>query len=286
MELNLEKINFYYYSIAGEPYPALIDFSYTFSQDKIYGIFGHTGSGKSTLLQILIGLLKPASGRLMIDGEEYKKSMSKQLRERVGLVFQYPEHQFFEENIFKEVAFAISEEGFEEDELKKQVTEVLKKVDFPVDEYDIYERSPFELSGGEERKVAIASFLIKNPDIMVLDEPTAGLDPLSCLTIEKLVKNLKKQKKGVILVSHDILWALRLVDEILILDHGKLIFSGSRNEYLENLAQIYPIEDAYLPEELIFLKLLQKAGFNLSGLEYFSTDKLIEILKSKKVGQK
>jgi energy-coupling factor transport system ATP-binding protein len=94
----------------------------------------------------------------------------------------------------------------------------LAQVDFPVSEYNIYERSPFELSGGEERKVAIASFLIKNPEILVLDEPTAGLDPLSCLTVERLIRNLKRDGRGVILVSHDILWALRLVDEILILD--------------------------------------------------------------------
>jgi energy-coupling factor transporter ATP-binding protein EcfA2 len=282
MEIKLSDVSYYYYSISGKPYPALVDFNYTFSDRKIYGIFGHTGSGKSTLLQLLIGLLQPEKGKVLIDGEEYQKKMAASLRARVGLVFQYPEHQFFEENIFKEVAFALKDEGLSEDEQKKRVETSLAQVDFPVSEYNIYERSPFELSGGEERKVAIASFLIKNPEILVLDEPTAGLDPLSCLTVERLIRNLKRDGRGVILVSHDILWALRLVDEILILDHGKLIFNGSRREYIQNLSHIYSDEDDYLPEELIFLKLLQKAGFDITGMDHFSVEKLVKIFKNKR----
>lgn len=203
---------------------ALDDVSLVIEQGEMIGLIGHTGSGKSTLVQHLNALLTPDSGTIYFDGEDVfdKEYDKKKLRGRVGLVFQYPEHQLFEENVFEEVCFGPRNMGVPRRDTELRAYAALKQAGIP-DEY--FYQSPFDLSGGQRRRVAIASVLAMKPEILILDEPTAGLDPRGRYEILSQIRQLKEENNiSVVLVSHSMEDVAEYVDRIIVMDHGKIIY--------------------------------------------------------------
>ena len=206
---------------------ALEDINLSINQGEMVALIGHTGSGKSTLIQHLNGLLRPTSGQIFIEGEDIQedKSKLKALRQKVGLVFQYPEHQLFEPTVYKDVAFGPTRMGLSPDEIEFQTKKALATVGLGE---EFYEKSPFELSGGQKRRVAIAGVLAMNPKILVLDEPAAGLDPQGRREILTQIKNMHENLGlTVILVSHSMDDAARLTDRVIVLNKGKLLFDDT-----------------------------------------------------------
>lgn len=203
---------------------ALDDVSLVIEQGEMIGLIGHTGSGKSTLVQHLNALLTPDSGTIYFDGEDVfdKEYDKKKLRGKVGLVFQYPEHQLFEENVFEEVCFGPRNMGVPRRDTELRAYAALKQAGIP-DEY--FYQSPFDLSGGQRRRAAIASVLAMRPEILILDEPTAGLDPRGRYEILSQIKELKEENNiSVVLVSHSMEDVAEYVDRIVVMDHGKIIY--------------------------------------------------------------
>lgn len=203
---------------------ALDDVSLVIEQGEMIGLIGHTGSGKSTLVQHLNALLTPDGGTIYFDGEDVfdKEYDKKKLRGKVGLVFQYPEHQLFEENVFEEVCFGPKNMGVPRRDTELRAYAALKQAGIP-DEY--FYQSPFDLSGGQRRRVAIASVLAMRPEILILDEPTAGLDPRGRYEILSQIRQLKEENNiSVVLVSHSMEDVAEYVDRIVVMDHGKIIY--------------------------------------------------------------
>jgi energy-coupling factor transport system ATP-binding protein len=208
----------------GSPFEkqALKDVNLEIKRGEFVGLIGHTGSGKSTLVQHLNGLLKPTSGKVYINDIDItdKKTNLKEVRNKVGLVFQYPEHQLFEETVYKDIAFGPTNMNLTEEEVEERVYEALKTVGL---NKNVLEKSPFELSGGQKRRVAIAGVLAMKPDILVLDEPTAGLDPIGRDEILFQIKALHtKLDMTVILVSHSMEDIARMVDRIIVMHKGSV----------------------------------------------------------------
>ena len=212
----------------GTPYEtkALDAISLEIETGEFIGIIGHTGSGKSTLIQHLNGLIKPSSGRIVINGEKVKMT---DVRKKVGLVFQYPEYQLFEETIAKDIAFGPENLGLKEAEVEERVKEAMTLVGL---DYDLMkDKSPFELSGGQKRRVAIAGVLAMKAEVLILDEPTAGLDPKGRDEILTQIKALHaKHKNTVILVSHSMEDVGKLADRLFVMNKGKLALSGRPSE--------------------------------------------------------
>ena len=210
---------------------ALDDVSFKVNDGEIIGIIGHTGSGKSTLLQHLNGLLKPASGEVYVDGQCITDGKVKlvEIRRRVGLVFQYPEYQLFEETVAKDVAFGPRNLGLDEDEIDRRVRESLEIVGLDYDE--ICDSSPFELSGGQKRRVAIAGVIAMKPSVLILDEPTAGLDPKAHRDILLMIKRIHSTMGIIIIfVSHNMTDIADMSDRIIVMDHGKNVLEGTPQE--------------------------------------------------------
>jgi len=198
---------------------------------EFIGLIGPTGSGKSTLIQLLNGLLLPTSGQVLVDGVDLaaSKDLRRRLRQKVGLIFQYPEHQLFEETVFKDVAFGPTNLGLEEAEIERRVQRALKTVGLDPERFR--ERSPFNLSGGQMRRVAIAGVLAMEPEVLVLDEPTAGLDPQGRRTIMATIKKLHRQGgRTVILVSHNMVDIARLAERVVVLHAGRVVLDGPVRE--------------------------------------------------------
>lgn len=210
---------------------ALDDVSFEIADGEIIGIIGHTGSGKSTLLQHLNGLLKPASGEVYVDGQCITDGKVKlvEIRRRVGLVFQYPEYQLFEETVAKDVAFGPRNLGLDAETIDKRVKDSLEIVGLDYEEIKDY--SPFELSGGQKRRVAIAGVIAMNPSVLILDEPTAGLDPTAHKDILKMIKRIHRGL-GIIIVfvSHNMTDIANMSDRVIVMDHGKIALEGTPRE--------------------------------------------------------
>lgn len=191
-------------------------------EGEMIGVMGHTGSGKSTLIQHFNGLLRPTSGRILLDGEDIweKKENIRNVRFKVGLVFQYPEHQIFEETVFKDIAFGPKNMGLDEKEISRRVYETAESIGLSE---ELLERSPFELSGGQKRRVAIAGVMAMEPRILILDEPTAGLDPAGRDKILGLIKDYhKKTKKTILIVSHSMEDIAGFANKILVMNKSRL----------------------------------------------------------------
>ncbi|HLV10324.1 MAG TPA: energy-coupling factor transporter ATPase, partial [Halanaerobiales bacterium] len=207
---------------------ALNGINLNISDNEFVGLVGHTGSGKSTLVQLMNGLIKPTEGQVIIEGKDITNPdfNLQEIRQNIGLVFQYPEHQLFEETVYDDVAFGPRNLGFEEDEVSRRVKEALELVGL---DYEIFrERSPFNLSGGQQRKVAIAGVLAMEPEVLILDEPSAGLDPRGREQLVKLLKNLYRDyKMTIILISHRMEEIARLSTRVLVMNEGKLVLDGS-----------------------------------------------------------
>lgn len=210
---------------------ALEDINFTVEDGELLGVIGHTGSGKSTLLQHLNGLLKPSSGRVLVgDVDITAPGVSMvEIRKRIGLVFQYPEYQLFEETVAKDVAFGPKNLGLSEQEIDERVREALELVG--LDYEQIKERSPFELSGGQKRRVAIAGVVAMRPEVLILDEPTAGLDPKAHHDVLDMVQEVHRRTGNIIiLVSHNMADIARVSDKIIVIDSGHLVTTGTPQE--------------------------------------------------------
>lgn len=242
MAISLENITYVY----GEKTPfektALKNISLTINEGEFVGIIGHTGSGKSTLVQHLNGLLHPTKGCVKVNGVDLSKKTeeAKQMRHKVGMVFQYPEHQLFEETIVKDIAFGPRNLGCDEEEIEHRVREAMKFVGLDYDEYA--ERSPFHLSGGQMRRVAIAGVIALNPDYLVLDEPSAGLDPFGREFIfEKIVELHRQKGLTVVLVSHNMEDISRMANRVVVMHRGGVLLDGKPldifNNHHEKLAE-------------------------------------------------
>ena len=223
--IQTEKLSHVY--SAGTPFErgALIDVDFTAYRGEYLGIIGHTGSGKSTLIQHLNGLLKPTSGVVRFDGRDIweSKERTRQTRFQVGLVFQYPEYQLFEETVYKDIAFGPGNMGLDEKEIDRRVRDAASFVGLSD---EILEKSPFELSGGQKRRVAIAGVIAMEPAVLVLDEPTAGLDPVGVEGILGNIRDYHQAKNAtIVIVSHSMEEMARTVDRIVVVDDGRIPLS-------------------------------------------------------------
>ncbi len=228
--MSIKLSNVYHTYSKGTPFErlALKDVSLNINKGEIVAIIGHTGSGKSTLVQHLNGLLKPDSGRTTIDDVDItaKGAQAKNARQQVGMVFQYPEHQLFAETVFEDIAFGPRNKGFAEEEITKQVKEAMAFVGL---DYDTFaQRSPFQLSGGQMRRVAIAGVVAMNPDYLVLDEPSAGLDPRSRNAVFREIMSLHQSRGiAIVLVTHSMEEAVKYADRLLVINNGAVLFDGA-----------------------------------------------------------
>lgn len=232
MSLKVENV-FYTYQ-PGTPFEnqALEDVSVEIPQGSFVGIIGHTGCGKSTLLQHFNGLLQPEKGNVFIDGELITKKNVGTLRKNVGLVFQYPEYQLFEETVYKDIAYGLQNEKLSPDEEKSRVLDAMKVVG--LDE-DMSERSIYDLSGGQKRRVALAGIIVMEPEYLVLDEPAAGLDPAGRDEIMGYIKKLQAERgTTIILVSHSMEDVARLADKIVVMHQSKVVMEGTAAEVFSN----------------------------------------------------
>ena len=244
---------------------AIDDVSFTIDDGEFVSIIGHTGSGKSTMLQHLNGLLKPKSGTIIIDGIDITDSKTGMLeiRKKVGLVFQYPEYQRFEETVAKDVAFGPANLGLEPEEIDARVRRSVELVGLDYDE--IKNASPFELSGGQKRRVAMAGVLAMEPRVLVLDEPTAGLNPRAHRDILDMVGEIhRREKNTIILVSHNMNDVARLSDRILVMSGGKLEMNGTPQEIFSREEEVKSMGLA-LPDSMEILSRLKKAGMRIEG---------------------
>lgn len=226
MSIILDKINYVYSPGTAYERKALQDIDLVIPDGQFIGIIGHTGSGKSTLMQHLNGLIRATGGKLYYNGEDvYEKDYDmKKLRSRVGLVFQYPEHQLFEVDVFQDVCFGPKNLGLTKKEAELRAFDALRQVGFPM---DLYYQSPFELSGGQKRRAAIAGVLAMKPEVLILDEPTAGLDPKGRDEILDQIAQLHAERKiTVLLVSHSMEDVAKYVDRMIVMNQGKILYDN------------------------------------------------------------
>lgn len=238
MSIELKHINYIYSLGTAYEKQALKDINLDIPQGQFVGIIGHTGSGKSTLIQHLNGLIRATSGELNYNGENiYAEGYPmKQLRSQVGLVFQYPEHQLFEVDVFTDVCFGPKNQGLSQEECEERAREALQLVGFP-EKY--YKQSPFELSGGQKRRAAIAGVLAMRPQVLILDEPTAGLDPRGRDEILDQIAHLhEKTGMTVILVSHSMEDIAKYVDRIVVMNHGEKMLDGTPKEVFAHYKEL------------------------------------------------
>ena len=244
---------------------ALDNISFTAEDGQMVGIIGHTGSGKSTLLQHLNGVLKPDSGRIVIGGTDITEpgvSMV-QIRKKIGLVFQYPEYQLFEETVAKDVAFGPKNLGLSQEEIDERVREAIELVG--LDFETIKDRSPFDLSGGQKRRVAIAGVVAMRPEVLILDEPTAGLDPKAHKDVLAMVEEVHRRTGNItILVSHNMADIARLCDKIIVIDSGKLVTTGTPYEVFSKKDELRAV-GLELPPVTKFTESLRERGLQLES---------------------
>ena len=242
---------------------ALDDVSFEIADGQMFGIIGHTGSGKSTLLQHLNGLLKPESGHIVIgdvDITEPDIAMT-EIRKRIGLVFQYPEYQLFEETVAKDVAFGPRNLGLAEEEIQERVREAIELVGLDYETFK--ERSPFELSGGQKRRVAIAGVIAMRPEALILDEPTAGLDPKAHKDVLKMVEEVHRRTGNItILVSHNMADIARLCDRVLVIDSGRVVTVGTPKEVFSRRRELAEV-GLDLPPVTQLTEALRQRGFQI-----------------------
>lgn len=241
---------------------ALNDINLEIKKGEFVGLIGHTGSGKSTLIQHLNALIRPTSGQVLLDGEDINadKNKLKYVRQRVGLVFQYPEHQLFEMTIYKDVAFGPENMGLNQQQVKQRVEEALSIVGI---DQTMYQKSPFDLSGGQKRRVAIAGVLAMQPEVLILDEPTAGLDPRGRDEILQSIAQLH-QKLGitVVLVSHSMEDIAKLVQRVIVMHKGEVCLDGTPKEVFSNVKKLESI-GLGVPQISYVIDQLNEKGFNL-----------------------
>ncbi len=215
---------------------AVNDVTLNIGKGEFVGLIGHTGSGKSTLVQHFNGLLKPTSGSVIINGKDISTKNLKELRQQVGIIFQYPEHQLFEETVFDDIAFGLTKQGIDKEVIRQKVEKIMEVVGI---EPELMKTSPFELSGGQKRRVAIAGVLVMEPSIIVLDEPTAGLDPTGRDEIFKFIGKLHEETGNtVILVSHSMEDIAKMAKRVIVMNEGKIEMDGTPAEIFKNAERL------------------------------------------------
>lgn len=277
----IEIKNLSYVYNPGTPFEkkALDDVSLGIEEGEFIGLIGHTGSGKSTLVQHLNGLMKPTSGEIIIAGDSLsdKSTKLKNIRQKVGLVFQYPEHQLFEETIYKDIAFGPKNLGLSQEEVDERVRHAMELVGLDFEE--LKDRSPFELSGGQKRRVAIAGVVAMKPKVLVLDEPTAGLDPKGRDDILDEIRTLyEKENITIILVSHSMEDIARLVNRIFVMHRGRLSMDGSPREIFGRSDELEGM-GLGIPQITKFMKKFKASGHDVKDDVLTIEEAKAEILK-------
>ncbi len=262
MPIIVDHLNCIYEQGTNMEVAALRDVNLVIPDGQFVGLIGHTGSGKSTLVQHLNGLIEATSGTVYFNGEDiYDKDYDrKKLRSKVGLVFQYPEHQLFETDVFKDVCFGPKNLGLDRKETELRAYKALKMVGLP-DEY--FYQSPFDLSGGQKRRVAIAGVLAMEPDVLILDEPTAGLDPKGRDEILELIKGLQETGMTIILVSHSMEDVANYVDRIIVMNKGSVMLDGAPKEVFAHYKELEAVGLA-APAVTYIMQQLKQNGFAVS----------------------
>lgn len=279
MSLILDHVNYSYGDDTALAVHALKDVSLVIPDGQFIGLIGHTGSGKSTLVQHLNGLLKPTSGTIYYNGEDIHDPDfdKKKLRSKVGLVFQYPEHQLFEIDVFKDVCFGPKNLGLSQKETELRAYAALKQVGI-ADEY--FYQSPFDLSGGQKRRVAIAGVLAMKPEILVLDEPTAGLDPKGRDEILDQIAKLKEETGiTVILVSHSMEDVAKYVERIIVMNRGSVLYDNTPREVFQHYQDLEQVGLA-APQVTYIMQALAKKGMRVDTAATTIGEAVEEILKA------
>ena len=254
----LDKVNYSYSEGTAYQIQALKDINLKIEEGQFIGIIGHTGSGKSTLTQLLNGLLRATSGHIYVDGEDiYDEDYDmKKLRNKVGLVFQYPDHQLFETTNFEDVCFGPKNQGLDRKEVELRAFEALQNVGFPE---DLYYQPPFDLSGGQKRRVAIAGVLAMKPQVLILDEPTAGLDPAGRDEILGLVTKMHKELGiTIILVSHSMEDVAEYVERLIVMNQGEVMYDGTPKEVYAHYKELEAVGLAAPQVTYVMNELAQK----------------------------
>ena len=282
-ELRVEALTHTY--SAGTPFEktAIENIDLTIPQGSFVGLLGHTGSGKSTFIQHLNALLQPSSGRVLCDGQDVNadKVSRRDVKRQVGLVFQYPEYQLFEETVYKDIAFGPKNMKLPESEIDERVREAASFVG--VDEA-LFERSPLELSGGQKRRIAIAGVIAMRPGVLILDEPTAGLDPAGCRQIlDNLCAYREKTGSTVLLVSHNMDDAARLTERLIVFDHGRVAMDGTPEQVFAEPEKLTAI-GLNVPHAAAIAMALREKGVKLEGSIYTHEQLKSAILKAKEAG--
>lgn len=260
MSIILDHVNYIYEKGTSMEHKALDDICLTIPDGQFIGIIGHTGSGKSTLVQHLNGLIKATDGHIYFNGEDiYAEDFQmKKLRSKVGLVFQYPEHQLFEIDVFTDVCFGPKNLGLSKKETELRAYEALRNVGFPD---DLFYQSPFDLSGGQKRRAAIAGVLAMKPEVLILDEPTAGLDPKGRDEILTMIKQLQQNSKmTIILVSHSMDDVAEYVDRIIVMNRGKVMYDDEPREVFTHYKELEEVGLA-APKVTYIMHALRKKGY-------------------------
>ena len=275
---NLDHI----YSI-GTPFEhqALKDVSFQVERGEFIGVIGHTGSGKSTLMQQLNGLLKPTSGQVLLDGVDIwsDKKLTRQARFRVGLVFQYPEYQLFEETVYKDIAFGPRNMGLSKEEIDRRVREAADFVGLTEEQLKV---SPFDLSGGQKRRVAIAGVIAMEPEVLILDEPTAGLDPEGRAEILANIERYRKEMNATIMmVSHSMEDVARMTDRLLVLCGSRIAMEGTPSQVFDRAEELVEMGLSIPQVTQVFLH-LKKMGMDIGSV--YTIEQAVEVLKKLRGG--
>lgn len=278
MSIKLEQVNYTYAAGTAYEIQALKNINLEIHDGEFVGMIGHTGSGKSTMIQLLNGLLRATSGHVYYDGEDiYAHDFSmRELRGKIGLVFQYPEYQLFEVSVLKDVAFGPKNQGLSEEEALIKAREALERVKLPEKYWDM---SPFELSGGQKRRAAIAGVIAMQPKVLILDEPTAGLDPQGRDELFEMICELhEKTHMTVLLVSHSMEDMANYVERIVVMNHGSVMLDGTPAEVFSHAEELEAAGLA-VPQVTYLMKDLKRAGFLVSDSVTTIEEAKKEILK-------
>ena len=276
--LELKNLSFVYGQ--GTPFEkcAVDNVSLKINKGEFIGIIGHTGSGKSTLVQMLNGLIKPTDGQVLLDGENIWTNPKeiRKIRFKVGMVFQYPEYQLFEETVYKDIAFGPTNMGKTGDDLDKSV---IKAAEFAGVKPELLQKSPFDLSGGEKRRAAIAGVIAMDPEVLVLDEPTAGLDPMGReILLSQITQYHKERKNTILLVSHSMEDIARVADRIIVMNDSHLVMFDKTKEVFSHGDELQKI-GLKIPQITSIMQQLKSDGFNVpSGI--LTVDEAFEVIVS------
>ena len=283
MSILIEQLTYAYMAGRAEAVTALADVSLTIGEGEFLGVIGHTGSGKSTFMQLLNGLLLPTGGSVVVDGFDTRdKKQCRSARALVGLVFQYPEYQLFEETVYRDIAFGPRNMKLSEAEVDERVREAAGFVG--VDE-ELFEKSPLELSGGQKRRIAIAGVIAMRPGVLILDEPTAGLDPAGCRQIlDNICAYREKTGSTVIIVSHNMDDAARLADRIVVFDHGSIVMDGTPEQVFSKPEELSAI-GLSIPHAAAIAVALRKRGVELEGSIYTHEQLKAAVIRAKEAGK-